>query len=175
MKKNGDIWTDIVTKHTHNFQLISQWLDEDTRIRSYYDFSDKSEKSLIYKILREHVKFSDAGLYACNISGLIDDNVATIDEVREIKILQISKYLAISYLASFCDIAIYASETPTEGSKLPEATTKSDHSSTKETTLQKATAQTKTTQNVITERVTPTDVTQKGIVAENTVTDEATN
>lgn len=88
MKKIGDIWTDIVTKHTHNFQLISQWLDEDTRIRSYYDFSNKSEKSLTYKIPREHVKYSDAGLYACNISGLIDDNVATIDEVREIKILR---------------------------------------------------------------------------------------
>lgn len=87
-KKIGDIWTDIVTKHAHNFQLISQWLDEDTRIRSHYDFSDKSEKSLIYKILREHVKYSDAGVYACTISGLIDDNVATINEVREIKILR---------------------------------------------------------------------------------------
>ncbi|CAG2200662.1 unnamed protein product [Mytilus edulis] len=52
-------------------------------------------------------------------------------------------------------------ETPTEGSDLPEATTKSD-SSTKETTLQESTAQKKTTQDAITERVTPTDVTQKG-------------
>lgn len=80
-------WTDIVTKRTTHLGLIPVWYDNDIRQRSHYDFSDKSEKSLIYKISREHVLLTDGGLYACTISGLVDDQVVTEDEIQEIQIL----------------------------------------------------------------------------------------
>lgn len=101
-KSTANIWTDIVTKHATISGLKTVWYDRDIQNRSYYDFSDKSEKSLIIKISKENVFYSDKGLYACNVSGLIDSDVSTFDEVKEIQILCKCSVLCKSSIATIC-------------------------------------------------------------------------
>lgn len=105
-KSTANIWTDIVTKHATISGLKTVWYDHDIQNRSYYDFSDKSEKSLKMKISKENVLSSDKGLYACNVSGLIDGYVSTFDEVKEIQILCKCSVVCKLYMLSIATICI---------------------------------------------------------------------
>ncbi|VDI59989.1 Hypothetical predicted protein [Mytilus galloprovincialis] len=157
-KSTANIWTDIVTKHATISGLKTVWYDHDIQNRSYYDFSDKSEKSLKMKISKENVLSSDKGLYACNVSGLIDGYVSTFDEVKEIQIL---------YL-----------ETTNEGTIKQQATTQETtniSTPAQGMTTQEVTTHRTTTQEATTQEVTSGRETTKDVETENLITHGTTN